>query len=53
LIVDFLYLRLLLGDQAEAFVDRFAFWWGAPYPMLVIFLAIAPVGAGALLARQR
>ena len=51
LIVDFLYLRLIYGDEPEAFFNRFTFWWGAPYLLLVLFLAIAPLGAG-ILARK-
>jgi len=53
LIVDFLYLRLVYQDEPAAFLDRFAFWWGAPYALLVLFLAIAPPGAGFLLSRQK
>ena len=34
-LVDFLYARLLSADDPAAFLDRFAFWWGAPYPLLV------------------
>jgi hypothetical protein len=52
LIVDFLYLRLVYQDEPAAFLDRFAFWWGAPYPLLVVFLGIAPLGAGFLLSRR-
>ena len=53
MIVDFLYIRLVYGADLEAFLDRFSVWWGAPYPLLVLFLAIAPVGAGILLARRQ
>ena len=51
-LVDFLYARLLYADDPAAFLDRFAFWWGAPYPLLVIALFAAPLIAGALLARR-
>ena len=34
-IVDFLYARFFYADDPTAFLDRFAFWWGAPYPLLV------------------
>ena len=51
-IVDFLYARLTYGDDPGVFLDRFAVWWGAPYPLLVVFLAVAPPGAGFLLARR-
>jgi hypothetical protein len=49
-LVDFLYARFLYGDDAAAFLDRFAFWWGAPYPLLVVGLFAAPIIAGALLS---
>ena len=48
-IVDFLYARFLYDDDPAAFLDRFAFWWGAPYPLLVLGLFAAPLIAGALL----
>jgi hypothetical protein len=50
--VDFLYSRFAYSDASAAFLDRFAIWWGAPYPVLVAFLAVAPLGAGVLLARR-
>ena len=50
-IVDFLYARATYADDPAAFLDRFGIWWGAPYPLLVAFLAVAPLGAGVLLAR--
>ena len=51
-LVEFLYARLAYGDDPAAFLDRFALWWGAPYPGLVLFLFAAPLGAGLLLARK-
>jgi hypothetical protein len=51
-LVDFLYARTIYSDDPAAFVDRFAFWWGAPYPLLVLALFAAPLLAGALLARR-
>jgi len=51
-LVDFLYARLLSADDPAAFLDRFAFWWGAPYPLLVLGLFAFPVIAGAMLARR-
>jgi hypothetical protein len=51
-LVDFLYARFLYADDPAAFLDRFAFWWGAPYPLLVLTLFAAPLIAGALLARR-
>ena len=42
----------LYADDATAFLDRFAFWWGAPYPLLVLGLFAFPIIAGALLARR-
>jgi hypothetical protein len=52
-IVDYLYERITFGQETLAFLDRFAFWWGAPYPLLVIVLFAAPLVAGAILARSR
>ena len=51
-LVDYLYERFTFGQEAIAFVDRFAFWWGAPYPLLVIALFAAPLVAGAIAARR-
>lgn len=48
-LVDYLYERFTFGQEAIAFVDRFAFWWGAPYPLLVIGLFAAPLIAGRVL----
>jgi len=52
-LVDFVYARWAYDADAGAFLDRFAFWWGAPYPLLVITLFAAPLVAGAVLARRR
>jgi hypothetical protein len=51
-LVDFLYMRLTYADDPAAFLDRFAFWWGAPYPLLVVGLFALPLLAGILLARR-
>ena len=51
-LVDYLYERFTFGQEAIAFVDRFAFWWGAPYPLLIIALFAAPLVAGAITARR-
>ncbi len=45
-LIDFLYGRITFGMEPEEFLDRFAFWWGAPYPLLVIALFITPLVAG-------
>ncbi len=47
-IVDFIYERFLYADDPTAFLDRFAFWWGAPYPLLVLGLFAFPIIAGAV-----
>ena len=44
--LDYLYARLTFGDDAEAFLARFAVQWGAPYPLLIAVLVVAPVVAG-------
>ena len=49
---DYLYEHFTFGQEAIAFLDRFAFWWGAPYPLLVIVLFAAPLVAGAVMARR-
>ena len=51
-LVDYLYERFTFGQEAIAFLDRFAFWWGAPYPLLVIALFAAPLLAGRMM-RER
>ena len=50
--VDFLHARLTSGIDPEAFLDRFGFWWGAPYPLLVLTLFAAPLLAGLVVARR-
>jgi hypothetical protein len=51
-VADYLYEHFTFGQEAVAFVDRFAFWWGAPYPLLVIGLFAAPLLAGRMM-RER
>ena len=51
-LIDYLYERFTFGQEAIAFLDRFAFWWGAPYPLLVIALFAAPLLAGRMM-RER
>ena len=48
-VVDYLYEHLTFGQEAIGFADRFAFWWGAPYPLLVIGLCAAPLVAGRMM----
>jgi hypothetical protein len=50
-LVDLLYARWTFGDDPAAYFDRFAVLWGAPYPLLVLVLFVAPLLAGSLLAR--
>jgi len=53
-LVDFLYAHVTFGQDANAFLDRFAVWWGEPYLLLVIVLFAAPLLAGrALHGRNR
>ncbi len=49
-LAEFLYARLVYDDDPAAFFNRFTFWWGAPYPLLVLFLLAAPLAAGFVLA---
>jgi hypothetical protein len=51
-LVDFLYARMTYDADADAFLDRLAFWWGAPYPLLIVGLFASPLIAGALFARR-
>jgi len=50
-LAEFLHARFVYDDDPAAFFDRFTFWWGAPYPLLVLFLLAAPLAAGFVLAR--
>ena len=50
--VDYLYGRLTFGTESVAFLDRFAFWWGTPYPLLILTLLVAPIAASVVLARR-
>lgn len=52
-LVDFLYARLTYDEEPAVFLDRFAFWWGAPYLLLILLLFAAPLLAGKVLARRR
>jgi hypothetical protein len=49
-LADFLYEHLTFGEEPAGFLNRFTFWWGAPYPLLVIALLVAPLLAGRALA---
>jgi len=48
-LADFFYSRHAFGTEADEFLDRFAFWWGAPYPLLIVGLAVGPLAAGYVL----
>lgn len=50
-LAEFAYARLTFGEDAGTFLDRFAFWWGAPYPILVATLFAAPLVAGLAMRR--
>jgi hypothetical protein len=49
--VDYLYGRFTFGTESATFLDRFAVWWGEPYPLLIATLFAAPLMAGRLVAR--
>ena len=51
-LIDYAYERALLDHDATIFLDRFAVAYGAPYPLLVVTLAIAPLIAGFVAARR-
>ncbi len=52
-LVEYLYGRYTFEQEVGEFLDRFAFWWGVPYPLLVAVLFIAPLAAGWLTNRQK
>ena len=52
-LVEYLYGRFLFGIEPDEFVDRLAFWWGAPYPLLVLVLFAAPLIAGWAIAVRK
>jgi hypothetical protein len=45
-LVDFLYARITFDEDPASFFDRFAFWWGGPYALLVLALFAAPLAMG-------
>ena len=51
-LAEFFYARFTFGEEPAAFLDRFAFWWGVPYPLLVLALAVAPLLAGLAFRRR-
>lgn len=51
-LVDALYLRLTFDEPWEALADRYAVEWGAPFPLLLAVLALAPPLAGWIVARR-
>jgi hypothetical protein len=51
-LIDLLYARWTYANDPTVFFDRFAVTWGAPYPLLVLVLFIAPLLAGSLMARR-
>ena len=44
--------KLEASPSLVAFLDRFAFWWGAPYPLLILALFAAPLLAGVAMSRR-
>lgn len=52
-LADFFYGRFLFAMESAEFLDRFAFWWGAPYPLLAMALFAAPLAAGFATNRHR
>lgn len=52
-LLGFVQMRLVYGEDPAVFLDRLGFWWGAPYPLFVVGVLAAPMLAGAALARRR
>jgi hypothetical protein len=51
-LIEYLYGRFTFEQELGEFLDRFAVWWGAPYPLLVVVLFGAPLAAGGLTNRK-
>lgn len=51
-ILDFLYERVTFGNDTAAFLARLDVQWGAPYPLLLLVLFVAPLAAGRITARE-
>lgn len=52
-LLGFVQTRMVYGEDPAVFLDRLGFWWGAPYPLFVVVVLVAPLLAGAALARRR
>jgi hypothetical protein len=52
-LAEYLYGYHTFEQEPAEFLDRFAVWWGAPYPILVIVLFAAPLAAAAATNRRR
>ncbi|WP_428668993.1 hypothetical protein [Reyranella sp.] len=52
-LAEYLYGYHTFEQEPAKFLDRFAVWWGAPYPLLVFVLFAAPLAAGWLINRGR
>lgn len=52
-LAEYLYGRHTFEQEIDEFLDRFAFWWGAPYPVLVLALFAMPLVAAVLRSRSR
>ena len=51
-LAEYLYGRHTFEQEPAEFFDRFAFWWGAPYPLLVVVLFAAPIISGLFVKRR-
>lgn len=52
-LLGFVQTRLVYDEDPAVFLDRLGFWWGAPYPLIVVVVLAAPLVAGAALVRRR
>jgi hypothetical protein len=52
-IVDYFYEHVTFGQEPDAFIDRFAFWWGAPYSLMPIALFVLPLSFGLIYSKNR
>jgi hypothetical protein len=47
-VLDLLYARIFFDEDPASFFERFAFWWGAPYTILIAGLFVLPLAFAAL-----
>ncbi|HKU95252.1 MAG TPA: hypothetical protein VJR58_08250 [Vineibacter sp.] len=51
--LDAVYGRLTYSESAEAIIDRYALFEGAPWPLLLLVQLVAPWLCGAVVAKRK